>query len=302
MRDLFADIGIFYGKRRTGKQKERFIGYLDQWLHRQGLQLHAVRYRQHRQEAIHLVIGELEHAEKVVAVPYDTGSRVLLPFYKEHPLNVKKNAFCEMGNTLVYALLEILLLFLIVRVSSWFPTLGWPQRIALVLFDAAALVLCWKLLRHFDNRMNVDHYSQALTAVIKSASRNKGCAAYVLIDQSAAMESGYQQLAAMCAGKEVLLLQTLGNDQSLYLVHAHAQKKRAQTLKKECFPWAVLWEMEEEQRKKSLLYPFADAFLLVGADCRGKDLYVRHVRTGKDRQMNIERMEMVEKGISVYGR
>lgn len=299
MRDTFVDVAVFYGNRRSKRNRIRFINYFRNIYNERKIKTDIIHIKQKINESFHSVIGDLENAGKVIITPLDTGSKMLLPFYRYHPADSKSNFASEILNTTVYIVLSVLTVSLMLFVNRNFNSYQLPVRVLLVVIDLIMALIAFVLLKNLDNRNNYNRNSQSIALIIENSFKNSKDCAYVLVDQTAMMNLGYQQLQKRLENKEVLILDCLGiADETMYLLASEENYKMTDRYKDILAREKVL--LNREQTANSPLRYFARGMILTAGIIDNARIEIADTRTSKDQKIDFERLDLLNNNLGKY--
>ncbi|HPW53722.1 MAG TPA: hypothetical protein PLI19_00825 [Erysipelotrichaceae bacterium] len=299
MRDTFVDVAVFYGNRRSKRNRIRFINYFRNIYNERKIKTDIIHIKQKINESFHFVIGDLENAGKVIITPLDTGSKMLLPFYRYHPADSKSNFASEILNTTVYIVLSVLTVSLMLFVNRNFNSYQLPVRVLLVVIDLIMALIAFVLLKNLDNRNNYNRNSQSIALIIENSFKNSKDCAYVLVDQTAMMNLGYQQLQKRLENKEVLILDCLGTaDETMYLLASEENYKMTDRYKDILARETVL--LNREQTANSPLRYFARGMILTAGIIDNARIEIADTRTSKDQKIDFERLDLLNNNLGKY--
>ena len=98
MRNLVEIIAIHFSVRRSRNQKKKFASFLVKEIKKSGHHIKLLRHKSLLSPSLH-ILSENKKEQKMVVVPYDTGSKMLIPRYKYYLLNATRNFRNEIANT-----------------------------------------------------------------------------------------------------------------------------------------------------------------------------------------------------------
>ena len=87
MRDRFITFALHFGKRRTTRQKNRFIGMLIDYMEPLGYELKVHQFKHTRRNGRNIIVGNLASAKRVYLADYDTKERILNDDYRYYPFD-----------------------------------------------------------------------------------------------------------------------------------------------------------------------------------------------------------------------
>lgn len=311
LRESMAYVGGAFGKRFTKRQKIGFVRYAKRQAKRMGWDMEYVPFRSAGRECGHLVFGDLEEAENVVAAAYDTPSRILRPGSQArdyYPLDRRKNRRLEaweMGFRYVAAalcfILYIALAYRRIREASGSMEAAWFAATA----GMAAVI--FKILAGFGNRYNFRRSSACVAVILDRMKEGKdGKTAYVLLDRAAASWDGFsmmpQELKRKMQKRRFIWLDCLGAGGWLCLAGRRqallgllgtgelpAEDGDAGGLR------FLKRELSEEEAQNTPLADFPSGVCLIQADEKAPEILVRDTRCGRDDKTDFKQLAAAER-------
>ena len=110
MRDRFTTFALHFGKRRSKKQKNRFIMMLLDVMEPLGYLLKMQQFKFSGREGRNIIVGNLEQAKLIYMVDYDTKERIINDHYRYYPFDENFNLKVLRANYLKYMVTACLLL------------------------------------------------------------------------------------------------------------------------------------------------------------------------------------------------
>lgn len=296
MRDKIEEVGIHFSKRRTSRDKLRFMNRLIGQLKARGLPLQMIQKKSRSGVSNHLVAGDCKKSRWVFMASYDTGTRMLNPCYEYCPLNSKHNFREEMKNVAAYSVLTLLVAALAVFWTRSFAEYSILWKVLTVIGDMAVLGLIYRWMKRPGNKVNMNRNSGAVSVLYDCAEKaKKGC--FVFVDHGAMTNQGFYEVAEQFESRYVLMLDCIASGEELFLAHRTGQEDTARKLA-EAFDCDVhLLPLNEEQYRNTPLMCFQNGFMLTLGTLKKETVYVKHARRSSDMDMDLERMQQIEDGI-----
>lgn len=283
MKDLMAAVAGLFGKRCTTRQKERFIRYMEERAREQGVKWAEDVQRQGFGVCRNLYLGKLKCAKILLAVPYDTAVRIWWPGIRYYPVhkvkNMQQDILAKGLDVLLATVLVVTYYLLACRMSSTAAT--WKLTGLLV-----CVLVAGKFLFGWVNGNNYARNSASIVIALKCLERFPGEVAVALLDQSCCGFQGYQQLQSDLKRrklrKKVLVLDcvTSGEELHLHSVETAPELEGVQN-----------HTLSVQEERGSVLELFPDCMILTGGRRAGDETVVLDTRSGKDRQIRLEKME-----------
>lgn len=296
MREKIEEVGIHFSRRRSSRDKYRFMNRLVSQLKDGKLPLQMLQEKSKGGMSNHLAAGDLKKTNWVVMASYDTGSKMLNPCYEYTPLDSKHNFREEMKNIAGYSVLTLLVAALAVFWTRNFPEYSLLWKILTVLADALVLGLIYRWMKKPDNKMNMNRNSGSAAVLYDCAQRSRtGC--FVFVDHGVMSNQGFYEVASRVGKKPVLVLESIASGEELFLACRAGQERKAQEIIKALECEVHLLALDEEQYKNTPLEGFENGFLLTLGSLKKGTVCVKHARTGKDLEMDVERMQKIADGI-----
>ena len=88
---MIAFAGIF-GKRYSKKQKIRFLRYIQSSAQEKGVKMYLDEGEASGKSGCNVYLGPTQRAKTILAVPYDTPSRLWWPGFHYYPMDPERNA------------------------------------------------------------------------------------------------------------------------------------------------------------------------------------------------------------------
>lgn len=288
MKDLIVSVSGLFGKRFTTRQKDKFIHYMQVRATENGTKYSLKCEKQGIRQCRNIHLGDLKQARVILAVPYDTGSRILWPGIKYYPLQAKKNAWMD-SISKVLDILLILLIFLGYYITLLKKDISLP-----VLAGAIILILTsGKFLLGWGNSNNYSRNSASIVVALECQKRlGPEQLAVVLLDHSCCGFGGYQQLADFLKKKrlqkKVIILDCIASGTEL---HLHTSAPISQ------LPNVQIHHIDEQQRGQSTIELFSDCTILTGGKQVGGVTVINGTRSPKDNQIDLEKLAMTVQAV-----
>ena len=296
MRDKIEEVGIHFSKRRSNRDKLRFMNRLASRLKAAGRALQMIEAGDRHVQSHHLVCGDLKKSRIVFLAAYDTGSRMLNPGYRYTPLDSRRNLREEMKNIAGYSVMTLAAAATAVLLTRalWGGTALMQALAAAV--DAAVLLLVFRWMKKPDNKMNMNRNSGG-TAVLYACAEDTPRGCFVFVDNGVMSNQGFYETAEHLENREAVVLDSIAGTGTLFLACREEQVKRAEEMASAFDCEIRVLPLGEEQYKNTPLEGFPNGYMLTAGEERNGTVYVRHARRPSDMDLNVERMEKIRDGI-----
>ena len=299
MKDTFAMFSVLWARRRTSGQKKRFIAALAAQMKELGRPVRLLEKRLSMWRLFHVLMGEPDNMDVILAAPYDIPDRVFLPGYRYRPGDASSMAAyhrrllgLQILSAVLFALCAVGSLALYRAAAPW-------QRAALVALNGILLAVCLALGKGLPNSKN---YSEgaALAVAFGSFVDAGPRAGLLLCDASYTTGIGFQQLLAdypALREKRILYLDGIEATGRPVVLHHPEDLAQAKKLAAAIGPDAVTEAVAQASAIAGLP---GTLMVCVGVDDGQGRVCLPHVRTPGDCAFDLEQMERIKKGISVY--
>ncbi len=296
MRSKIEEVGIHFSKRRTYRQKYLFLNRLIGQLKGTGCETDMIEKQSKTGRSNHLVIGDLKKKKVIIAAAYDTGSKMLNPFYTYTPLDSRHNYKEEMRNAAAYSILTIGLVALAVFFTRWGFQGAIFHKTTAVLFDLIAVLLVFRWMKRPDNKFNINRNSGAIAVMYESIEKTgKGC--YVFLDNSVMSNQGYYEFSEAVQDQQVIVLDCIARGEEMFLAYQAGMEKMAQKIA-DAFEMSIhLLPLNEKQYANTPMAGLKSGFMLTSGRLSGGVVCVKQVRNSSDVNIDLDQLEKVEKGI-----
>ena len=289
---MIAFAGIF-GKRYSKKQKIRFLRYIQSSAQEKGDKMYLDEGEASGKSGCNVYLGPTQRAKTILAVPYDTPSRLWWPGFHYYPMDPERNARQEsLVMALNFALAAVLL------AAYWFAVFrrcfsaGGPIG-GLALFGLLLVaLLAVNLVLGSANAKNYSRNSASLALALEIFDGlQDGSVAVALLDNACAGLDGYARLAEYLGGRarqtNVVILDCVMSGSEL---HGHCTKERIEALAAR--NGDIQWH-EAASEGNAVLSLFPRGMVITGGSWIGDATVVKGTRSGRDDELNMERMERV---------
>ena len=289
---MIAFAGIF-GKRYSKKQKIRFLRYIQSSAQEKGVKMYLDEGEASGKSGCNVYLGPTQRAKTILAVPYDTPSRLWWPGFHYYPMDPERNARQEsLVMALNFALAAVLL------AAYWFAVFrrcfsaGGPIG-GLALFGLLLVaLLAVNLVLGSANAKNYSRNSASLALALEIFDGlQDGSVAVALLDNACAGLDGYARLAEYLGGRarqtNVVILDCVMSGSEL---HGHCTKERIEALAAR--NGDIQWH-EAASEGNAVLSLFPRGMVITGDSWIGDATVVKGTRSGRDDELNMERMERV---------
>ena len=297
MKEKIEEVGIHFSRRRSNRDKYRFMNRLVSQLKGGKLPLQMLQEKKSRGGmSNHLVAGEPKKSRWIVMASYDTGSKILNPCYEFTPLDSKHNFREEMKNVAGYSVLTLFVAVLAVVWTRNFPQYSMLWKVLTVLADLVVLGLVWRWMKKPDNKMNMNRNSGAVAVLYDCVEKARtGC--FVFVDRAVMSNEGFYELVPKFGRQPVLILESIASGEELFLAFRKGQEKKADEIVRSLECEVHLLALDEEAYKNTPLEGFENGFMLTRGSLKKGTVRVKNVRNGKDFEMDLEQMQKIEEGI-----
>ena len=289
---MIAFAGIF-GKRYSKKQKIRFLRYIQSSAQEKGVKMYLDEGEASGKSGCNVYLGPTQRAKTILAVPYDTPSRLWWPGFHYYPMDPERNARQEsLVMALNFALAAVLL------AAYWFAVFrrcfsaGGPIG-GLALFGLLLVaLLAVNLVLGSANAKNYSRNSASLALALEIFDGlQDGSVAVALLDNACAGLDGYARLAEYLGGRarqtNVVILDCVMSGSEL---HGHCTKERIEALAAR--NGDIQWHVAASEGN-AVLSLFPRGMVITGGSWIGDATVVKGTRSGRDDELNMERMERV---------
>ncbi len=296
MRDKIEEVGIHFSKRRSNRDKYRFMNRLVSCLKEAGCRMDMMEAGDKHSQSHHLVTGDLNKSRRVFLAAYDTGSKMLVPGYRYTPLDSRRNFREEMKNIAAYSLLTLIIAVLAVYLTRMFWGGSMAVRALIVMIDIIAVLLVFRWMKKPDNKVNMNRNSGAVAVLYSSAEKSKdGC--FLFVDNGVVSNQGFYEVSERLKSQDAVVLDSVAGDGDLFLACKEQNKKKAEEITKAFACRIRVWPLSEEEYKNTPLEGFQNGYILTAGEEKNGKIYVRHARTSADMDLNVKRMEQIRDGI-----
>ena len=289
---MIALAGIF-GKRYSKKQKIRFLRYIQRSAQEKGVKMYLDEGEASGKSGCNVYLGPTQRAKTILAVPYDTPSRLWWPGLHYYPMDPARNARQEsLVMALNFALAAVLL------AAYWFAVFrrcfsagGLTGGLALFGLLLMAL-LAVNLVLGSANAKNYSRNSASLALALEIFDGlQDGSVAVALLDNACAGLGGYARLADYLGGRarqaNVVIFDCVMSGSEL---HGHCTRERIEALAAR--NGDIQWH-EAASEGNAVLSLFPRGMVITGGSWIGDATVVKGTRSGRDDELNMERMERV---------
>ena len=293
LKDRMVALAGIFGKRYSKKQKIRFLRYVQRSAQEKGVKMYLDEGEASGKSGCNVYLGPTQRAKTILAVPYDTPSRLWWPGLHYYPMDPGRNARQEsLVMALNFALAAVLL------AAYWFAVFrrcfsvgGLTGGLALFGLLLMAL-LAVNLVLGSANAKNYSRNSASLALALEIFDGlQDGSVAVALLDNACAGLGGYARLAEYLGGRarqtNVVILDCVMSGSEL---HGHCTKERIEALAAR--NGDIQWH-EAASEGNTVLSLFPRGMVITGGSRIGDGTVVKGTRSGRDDELNMERMERV---------
>lgn len=293
LKDRMVALAGIFGKRYSKKQKIRFLRYVQRSAQEKGVKMYLDEGEASGKSGCNVYLGPTQRAKTILAVPYDTPSRLWWPGLHYYPLDPGRNARQEsLVMALNFALAAVLL------AAYWFAVFrrcfsvgGLTGGLALFGLLLMAL-LAVNLVLGSANAKNYSRNSASLALALEIFDGlQDGSVAVALLDNACAGLGGYARLADYLGGHarqaNVVIFDCVMSGSEL---HGHCTRERIEALAAR--NGDIQWH-EAASEGNTVLSLFPRGMVITGGSRIGDGTVVKGTRSGRDDELNMERMERV---------
>ena len=293
LKDRMVALAGIFGKRYSKKQKIRFLRYVQRSAQEKGVKMYLDEGEASGKSGCNVYLGPTQRAKTILAVPYDTPSRLWWPGLHYYPMDPGRNARQEsLVMALNFALAAVLL------AAYWFAVFrrcfsvgGLTGGLALFGLLLMAL-LALNLVLGSANAKNYSRNSASLALALEIFDGlQDGSVAVALLDNACAGLGGYARLADYLGGRarqaNVVIFDCVMSGSEL---HGHCTRERIEALAAR--NGDIQWH-EAASEGNAVLSLFPRGMVITGGSRIGDATVVKGTRSGRDDELNMERMERV---------
>ena len=289
LKDRMVALAGIFGKRYSKKQKIRFLRYVQRSAQEKGVKMYLDEGEASGKSGCNVYLGPTQRAKTILAVPYDTPSRLWWPGLHYYPMDPGRNARQEsLVMALNFALAAVLL------AAYWFAVFRRCFSVGgltggLALFMA---LLAVNLVLGSANAKNYSRNSASLALALEIFDGlQDGSVAVALLDNACAGLGGYARLADYLGGRarqaNVVIFDCVMSGSEL---HGHCTRERIEALAAR--NGDIQWH-EAASEGNAVLSLFPRGMVITGGSRIGDATVVKGTRSGRDDELNMERMERV---------
>ena len=293
LKDRMIALAGILGKRYSKKQKIRFLRYVQRSAQEKGVKMYLDEGEASGKSGCNVYLGPTQRAKTILAVPYDTPSRLWWSGLHYYPMDPGRNARQEsLVMALNFALAAVLL------AAYWFAVFrrcfsvgGLTGGLALFGLLLMAL-LAVNLVLGSANAKNYSRNSASLALALEIFDGlQDGSVAVALLDNACAGLGGYARLADYLGGRarqaNVVIFDCVMSGSEL---HGHCTRERIEALAAR--NGDIQWH-EAASEGNAVLSLFPRGMVITGGSRIGDATVVKGTRSGRDDELNMERMERV---------
>lgn len=293
LKDRMVALAGIFGKRYSKKQKIRFLRYVQRSAQEKGVKMYLDEGEASGKSGCNVYLGPTQRAKTILAVPYDTPSRLWWPGLHYYPMDPGRNARQEsLVMALNFALAAVLL------AAYWFAVFrrcfsvgGLTGGLALFGLLLMAL-LAVNLVLGSASAKNYSRNSASLALALEIFDGlQDGSVAVALLDNACAGLGGYARLADYLGGRarqaNVVIFDCVMSGSEL---HGHCTRERIEALAAR--NGDIQWH-EAASEGNAVLSLFPRGMVITGGSRIGDATVVKGTRSGRDDEFNMERMERV---------
>lgn len=293
LKDRMVALAGIFGKRYSKKQKIRFLRYVQRSAQEKGVKMYLDEGEASGKSGCNVYLGPTQRAKTILAVPYDTPSRLWWPGLHYYPMDPGRNARQEsLVMALNFALAAVLL------AAYWFAVFRRCFSVGgltggLALFGQLLMaLLAVNLVLGSASAKNYSRNSASLALALEIFDGlQDGSVAVALLDNACAGLGGYARLADYLGGRarqaNVVIFDCVMSGSEL---HGHCTRERIEALAAR--NGDIQWH-EAASEGNAVLSLFPRGMVITGGSRIGDATVVKGTRSGRDDELNMERMERV---------
>lgn len=297
--------GVTLAKRYTPRQKSIFLSQAHKYFQDLGYKVSYQNIKSKLSSVTNMVIGELSTTSVVVACAYDTPSKAALPNYLYYPFNRKKNLQQENINLIIQFILMGLCFLGIYFLLSHSKGYSLLFKIVSFLISGILGFTAYKLMKGYANKVNFNRCSASVALIAKLALKlkEKKSIAFVLLDQNVNSYEGLKLLKNEIKNskKIIIYLDSLSFGTKLVCAHNEKMNNTSVQLLKQLKPLELIDKTYGTERcEDTMLHFFTDMLVLTSGEIIQGQLAVKNSRSSKDYEVDMNRLESIEKGIETF--
>ena len=291
MKEKMMLAGVHVGRRFKTKEKELFLQQVIEIAKKQNLE-HSFQTKHSKiLNVCNLVVGDLKHADTVVACSYDTPAKTVLPGFKYYPFQPGKNTHEETKNLAVQCLAAGLYVLVVFVLFRGFASAGLAVKALKV---AGAVIFgygAFRSLKPSGNLVNFSRNSASVASMLKlmETVKNKKTA-FVFLDQNCASYEGAKLLKEHVGDHQlVMILDNLASGEKTVVAH-----------KKTTDPGSLIkegWIDKEYDDTANMLSIFHRSIMISCGSIQNKQFIVKNTGTKKDVEVNMDRLIQITEAI-----
>ena len=293
-----------YGKRFTITQKKKAAKQLMQDMHEVGYACEIMKKRKGLSHCTNYFFGDTANVKTIIAVPFDTPERKFWYRTKYCPLDGtlsnKKNTLPTYAPIMI-AYLVVLLLLTVFGSSLKGTAYANYASTGVFLF---VLLMAYLLLQGFGNKNNYTRNSASIVMALELAAQlnkdEKREVGFLFLDGNRGNYLGADSASKEIEEEwhksvEVIFLNCIGKGKDLVIGYNPANRKRAQEILKyhpeqKELP---LIKLTDKMQAYSVMFFFKRAVVIASGDFEEEDLIVQGTGTGKDAEIDEQRVQEV---------
>ncbi|MEA5017220.1 MAG: hypothetical protein VB009_00710 [Erysipelotrichaceae bacterium] len=229
MKEQFIELVRCFSKRRTSKQKRRFIQNVYNMFTGLGYKVKISEKSMGFKKIRNIIIGDIDVAETIYVAGYDTTDQIILNSNDYYPLNTRYNVRSYMKNTIIRFLISSV--FSLIGIYSLYYSANYPlaSSILPVFFGLIFIGLGTWFSYGISNTTNFSK-SSSIFIILNLAKHEKSSSiAYVLCDQASYSEIGLDFLVddtVKIKDKLIIYLDCLSRGEKLLLCSNNVKEIR----------------------------------------------------------------------------
>lgn len=300
MKEAMVLYGVSLGKRYSRRQKNRFFAMMKKQWEEDGYEVSLQSFESKLYRHYNIVIGDLQAASKVIVCGYDTpmkamGRTTYYPFHSElNKQQAKHNLLQQIGCSLIY--------FLPIIAVLWrFDDMEMGIQLLCIILSGILLLFAYRRLRGQANPVNFNRNSASLALLATLMKEHHPSVAYVLLDQSIDSYEGVKLLKEYIHNQKVLYLDCIAYGEQMVIAHGDHMQKEAECLIQAVSSIPFIDRCYHKDRlAQNSISIIPNMLYIASGQIIEKEFVVKDTGSKADMQVDMERLELLQQGISTY--
>lgn len=300
MKKAMVLFGVTLGKRYSRKQKNYFYFVMKKEWERLGYAVNLQSFKSKLYRHYNIVIGNLDTAKTLVICGYDTpmkGIRRKTCYYPFHSYLNKQNAKRNLVYQVGFSLALLVFIILLWKWKGMSSSLQLPYLLIIIIL----LALAYYMLKGRANPVNFNRNSASLALLSLLMEEHIPQVGYVLLDQSIDSFEGIKLLKEYMNNQKIICLDCIAEGRTFVIAHEECMKKEAKKLLQAIEPITAIDRCYYKERPAQNSISIIPSMLyVVSGEIIEKEFVVKNTGTKADMQVDVKRLEQLQKGISRY--